>query len=379
MALTEVQQIQEIIKKSNHILITFPKEFSIDAVASALALYLFLRKKNKLVDIISSGFELPKNLKFMPKSNLIKPKISSLQKFIISLDINSDKIDEFSYNLEEDKLKIYIVPKSGSLEKKDIVAENSSYKYDLIFSVDTPDLNSLGQNFENFPEFFYNTTIINIDHKAENEHFGQINLININSVATTEILFRLINTIDKDLIDKNIATCLLTGLISKTKSFKTPNVTPVTLEIASQLMALEADREIIIKNLYRSRTLSTLNLWGRVLARLKSEGGNKLVWSILTENDFIEAQSNQKDLDDIIEELISFVPGVEIVVLIYQLNGQICVLVNTLKNHNAMYLTSTFNPVGSKNMAEFCLTEKNLLEAEKEVIGKIKERLTKQV
>ncbi len=378
MALNEVQQIQEVIKKSNHILITFPKDFSIDAVASALALYLFLRKQNKLVDIISSDFKLPKNLEFIPSSELIKSKISSLQKFIISLNIDSDKIDEFSYNIEEDKLKIYVVPKSGTFEKDDLLAENSNYKYDLIITVDAPDFNSLGSIFQNFPEFFYNTTIINIDHKAENEHFGQINLTNMNSVATAEILFRLINTINKDLLDKNIATCLLTGLISKTKSFKTTNVTPATLEIASQLMSLEADRETIIKNLYRSRTLPTLNLWGRVLARLKSENGNKMVWSLLTDNDFIEAGADQKDLADVVEELISFIPGVEIVALIYQLNGKICVLVNTLKNHNAMYLTSTFNPVGSKNLVEFCLAEKTLVEAEKEVIEKIKERLVKQ-
>jgi phosphoesterase RecJ-like protein len=375
MALDETQQIREVIRKSHHILITFKKDYSIDAIASALALYLILKKQDKLVDIICSDFELPKNLKFLPQAKKISPEISNLQKFVISVDTSEDKIDEFSYNLESDQLKIYITPKAGSFTKDNLNAQSSDYKYDLIITLDSPDLDSLGKLYQNFTEFFYNTTIINIDHQPENEHFGQINLTNMNAVATAEILFNLIKELNKNLLDKEIATCLLTGLISKTRSFKTPNVTPKTLEIASQLLSAEADRETIIKSLYRSRDLSTLNLWGRVLARLKSEKSNKLVWSLLTEHDFVEAGADQKDLADVIDELISFVPGVEIVILIYQLSGKNCVLVRTLKNQNALYLTSSFNSQGSKNLAEFCLTEKTLMEAEKEVIKKIKQRL----
>jgi len=375
MALNEVEQIKEVIKKSHHILITFAKDFSIDAVASALALYLVLKKQDKLIDIVCADFELPQTLKFLPEIKVISPQVSSLQKFVISVDTTDDKIDEFSYNLEGDQLKIYITPKAGSFTAENVQAESSNYKYDLIITLDAPDLESLGKTYQNFTEFFYNTTIINIDHNPANEHFGQINLTNMNSVATAEILFRLINSIDKNLLDKDIATCLLTGLIAKTKSFKTSNVTPKTLEIASLLLAAEADRDTIIKNLYRSRSLATLNLWGRVLARLKSEDGNKLVWSLLTEHDFVEAGANLKDLPDVIEELISFIPGVEIVVLIYQFGGKNCVLVNASKNYNALYLTSSFNPTGSKNLVSFCLTEKNLLETEKEVIDKIKARL----
>jgi nanoRNase/pAp phosphatase (c-di-AMP/oligoRNAs hydrolase) len=375
MALNQNEQFAQAIKSAQHILITFKKDFSIDAVASALALYLVLKKQDKLVDIACAGFELPKNLKFLPQAEVITPTLSNLQKFIISIDTDKDKIDEFSYNQEGDKLKIFIVPKSGSFTKDNVTAESSDYKYNLIITTDTPDLDSLDKIFQNFTEFFYNTTIINIDADPQNEQFGQINLTNMNAVASAEILFDLINAIDKNLIDKEVATCLLTGLISKTKSFKTPNVTPKTLDIASQLLSAEADRDTIIKNLYRNRTLATLNLWGRVLARLKSRDGNKLVWSILTDHDFVQAGADAKDLPDVIEELITFVPSVETVVLIYQLSGKNCVIVKTLKNQNALYLTSSFNPQGSKNLVEFCVADKTLLETEQEVIEQIKQRL----
>ncbi|OGY48334.1 MAG: hypothetical protein A3J65_01290 [Candidatus Buchananbacteria bacterium RIFCSPHIGHO2_02_FULL_45_11b] len=375
MALNETEQIIKAIKESRHILIVFPREFSPDSVACALALYLVLKKQDKLADIASAGFVLPKNLKFLPQAEAIKPEINNLQKFVITVEAGRNKIENLSYNLENDKLKIYLTPKSGSFDKDAVRAESSDYKYDLIISLDAPDLDSLGAIYQNFTEFFYNTTIVNLDHKAENEHFGQINLTNPNAAATAEVLFGLINAIDKNLMDQDIATCLLTGLIAKTRSFKTANVTPKTLEIAGQLLSAEADRGAIVKNLYRSRSVSTLNLWGRALARLKSQAGNKLTWSLITEHDFLEAGADENDLPDVVEELISFIPGVETVVLFYQKDANVCVMVNTLKNQNALYLASAFSPQGSKNLATFCLLEKTLLEAEKEVIDKIKEKL----
>ena len=375
MSLNETEQFSRAIKDSRHILIALPKDFTPDAVGTAMALYLVLKKLGKLADVVCDGFDLPKNLNFLPAVKEIKPQLANLQKFVITLDTEENKIDEFSYNMEGDKLKIFITPKAGKFSAGQVTAESSEFKYDLIITLDAADFESLGKVYQDSTEFFFNTTVINIDHKPDNEHFGQMNLVNPNAVATAEILFNLINSLDKNLLDKEVATGLLTGLITKTRSFKNTNVTPRTLEIAGQLLAAEADRDTIIKNLYRSRTLSTLNLWGRVLARLKGAAGNQLVWSLITEHDFIEAGASEKDLPEVIEELYSFIPGVEIVALIYQLSGKINVILNTVKSHNALYLASPFNPVGNKNSATFTLTGKTLPEAEKEVIGEIKAKL----
>ncbi|MFA5021151.1 MAG: DHH family phosphoesterase [Patescibacteria group bacterium] len=375
MVLSEAEQFFRAIKDSHHILIALPKEYTADAVGSALALFLILKKQDKLADIVCDGFTLQNNLKFLAAAENILPQLSNLQKFVITLDVQNNKIEEFSYNLEADKLKIYITPQTGNFKAEQVTTENSAYKYDLIITLDAPDFDALGKVYQNFTEFFFNTTVVNIDHKPENEHFGQINLVNPNAVATAEILFNLFQALEKKYLDADIATALLSGLITKTRSFKSGNVTPKTLEIAGALMAAEANRELIVKNLYRSRTLPTLNLWGRALARLKGDAGNKLIWSLISEHDFLEAGADAKDLPEVIEELISFIPGVETVVLFYQLGEKICVLVNTLKNQNALYLASAYNPEGNKNLVRFCLLGKTLPEAEKEVIGKIKEKL----
>lgn len=376
MALNETEQIRQAINKASHILITFKKDFSVDAVSSALALYLVLQKINKLVDVISDGFRLPPNLNFLPEAKIIAPKLSQLQKLIINIKNSKENIEQFSYDLEKEDLKIYITPKAGAFSQQDVKVKNSDYKYDLIITLDTPDLDSLGEVYRQSAEFFYNTTIINIDHAIENEHYGQINYTNPNAVATTEIVYQLLTELKENSINQAVATCLLSGIISKTKSFKTDNVTPKTLEIASQLMAAEADRETIIKSLFRNRSLATLRLWGRALARLKNEVNNKLVWTILSENDFVEARADETNLPGVIDELISFIPGVEIAVLIYWLKGKVCVVVQTLNNqHNALQLTRQFKPVGSKHQAEFCLEETTLLEAEKVLIETIQKNL----
>jgi len=376
VALEINQQIEKLINNAHHILITFKKDYTMDGVASAAALYLYLKKIDKMADIVCQDFSPAKNLGFLPVLDKVKKDMANLQKFIISLDVSKNQLDEFSYNMEKDKLNIFITPKQGIFNKDDIKTSTSDYKYDLIFVLDSPDLESLGKIYDNHTDFFYNTTIVNVDHNPQNEHFGQINLTNLNSTSVSEILYQLFNSFAKKLIDSEIATCLLTGIISKTKSFKTPNVTPKTLNISSELMALEADREKIVKNLYRGRSITTLKLWGRVLARLHSDSEAKLAWSLLNSHDFVEASALEEDLPDVIDELISTMPGVEIVVLIYQMEAEkICVLVQTLKDTNALYLTKQFEPWGSKNQARFCLEKMNLPQAEKVVVEAIKKNL----
>ena len=95
----------------------------------------------------------------------------------------------------------------------------------------------------------------------------------------------------------------------------------------------------------------------------------------MTENDFIESRADQQDLPEVIDELISFIPEVEIAILIYHYKNDIEVLVQTLKNHNALQLTQDFKPQGSKNFATFKLTDVTLAQAEKIVIDSIKEKM----
>src|SRR3989344_711834 len=144
MALTELEQIKQTINQARHVLVTFRKKATVDAVSGALALALVLQKIGKLVDVVCDGFALPGELKFLPQADTIANRLSNLQKLVISLRRSQNNVDQFSYDMESGDLKIYLTPKSGSFSKGDVKTEQSDYKYDLIITVDTPDFDSLG-------------------------------------------------------------------------------------------------------------------------------------------------------------------------------------------------------------------------------------------
>lgn len=401
--LTQEQQIFEQIKKAENILITFKSAWSGDAVASGLALFLFLKKMDKNVEMAAEKLDSGKLYSFLPGYGEIKYELENLRKFIISLDITNTKVSQIKYQREENRLNFIISPKSGWFTEEDISTSTSGFKYDLIITVETPDLESLGKVYDNDTEFFYQTPIINLDHNSTNEAYGQINFIELTAVATSEIVFSLFESYSRDLIDEDIATCLLAGMIAETKSFKTNNVTPRALLTASQLMSLGARREEIVNRLYRSKNLNVLKLWGRVLARLTGSLENKLIWSTLSTSDFLKTNSTEKDLTDVIDELIVSIPQAKVIAIIYEsetpaeiptLNkteaasqapagtvglGPIKttnLLLYAIKNINALTLIKDFDPSGTKNLAT-AVIKTPIAEAEKVIIAGIEDKLSK--
>lgn len=378
--LNQEQQIFEQIKKAQKILVTFRKTWNGDSVASGLAMYLFLKKLGKETDIVAEKFDQGALYSFLPAYGEIKNSIDNLRQFIISLNIENTKVNQIKYKVKDNTLDFIISPKDGFYSAEDIETRSGDFKYDLIITVDTPDLEFLGKIYDNDTEFFYNTPIINIDHHGSNEEYGQVNQIDLTAVSTSEILFSLFNNYSRDTITEDIATCLLAGMISKTRSFKTPNVTPVALSSASQLISMGARREEIVNYLYRSRPLNVLKLWGRVLARLSGTLENKLVWSGIKKEDFQKTETNEDDLGEVIDELIVNMPEVKVIALVYEAEtdgkNYSKALVYAVKNIDSLDMVKELNPEGTKKMA-MVKSEKSRDELEKEVIEIIKNKLGK--
>jgi len=375
--LTQEQQIFEQIKKARNILITFSAEWSSDAVSSALAFSQFLKKLGKQVDIVAEENKKNDSLSFLEGFSDIKNRFKNLKNFIISLDTRNTKIEKIKYHKEDDKIDFIISPKDGNFSHEDISSSLSKFRYDLIICIGTPDIESIGKIYEGDNEFFYKIPIINIDNHAENEEYGQINLVDLTAVSSSEILFNIFSNYSRDSIDENIATALLTGITAETKSFKTQNITPDSLSTVAQLISMGADRDLIVNNLYRSRSIGVLKLWGRVLARLNNNHGGKLVWSTLSHLDFHKTDTNEKDLTEVVDELIISIPEARIIVLIYEnKNKETDAILYSTKGVNALQASKGFNPSGTKNLAKLSIN-KPISEAEKHLIEKIKENLTR--
>lgn len=377
--LTQDQQIFEQIKKAKNILITFNKEWSGDDLASALAMYLYLKKLDKSITIAADKINKSSSFNFLPNYSKIENKLENLRKFIVSLDITNAKVGQIKYKVEENSLNFIISPKSGFFTHDDIKSCAGDFKYDLIITLNTPDLESLGLIYDNDTEFFYQVPIINIDHHSQNESYGHINKVELTAISTTEILFNLFTNYSRDMIDENIATCLLAGIISKTNSYKTQNITPQALSISSQLISMGGRREEIVNHLYRSRPLNVLKLWGRVLARL-NHANNSLVWSVLTDADFKKTETSENDLYEVIDELIINIPQAKIISLIYEdikdSRKQTKAIIYSVKNINALDIAKQWKPAGTKKLASLII-DSNIQEAESALIGVIKDYLNK--
>jgi len=188
--LNEIQQIKQEIENCKHVLVVFNNHENTDATASALALFSFLEKNNKSVDISCPNFIPSKNLGFLSNLKKVKSELEHLQKLIIKVDVSHAKIESLSYDIKDNWLSIYLTPKNGLLTKDELRTAQSAYKYDLIITLGTSELESLGPAFLNNTDLFYRTNIINIDYHANNERYGQINFIDLNATSVSELVYR---------------------------------------------------------------------------------------------------------------------------------------------------------------------------------------------
>lgn len=318
MLTTVEQQIVSFIRRASNILVCLPAKPTTDAIASGLAMYSLLQKLQKPAKVVAADFALPDNHRFLPQSEVLDANLSDLRKFVISVDVANTPMQDIHYDVQNNRLNIYLTSQAGQFTNRDVSTTATDYQFDLVIVLDSRDLNSLGKVFENNADFFHHTPIINIDHHPANEHFGEINSVKVTATSISEMIFELIEHIDLNVLDEFIATNLLTGIISKTKSFKTNAVTPRSLAIASHLIASGARREDIVKNLYQTKSLDMLKLWGRALTKLQADTDHRIVWSILREQDFLETNTSAYDLEQVIDELIINTPDAANVYILFE-------------------------------------------------------------
>ena len=73
------------------------------------------------------------------------------------------------------------------------------------------------------------------------------------AASTAEILVGIIEALGQNLLDDDVATCLLTGMIADTGSFQHPNTTPKALTVAAQMVGFGARQQEIIKHLFKTK------------------------------------------------------------------------------------------------------------------------------
>jgi nanoRNase/pAp phosphatase (c-di-AMP/oligoRNAs hydrolase) len=302
MILEPQDQFKKFLESSKEVLILIPENPSADAVGASWALYGFLKKRG-LLGAIAFSNNLSQKFDFLEKPEKIFTQISGARDFVLSFDILRNKIVKIRHEETDGKFNVYLTPERGAIDPRDFSFILAKFKYDLIVVIDSPDLEKLGEIYTKNPDLFFEVPVVNIDHRSGNDNFGQINLVDVTASSVAEILTQTMENIDADSIDKNIATCLLTGIIGATDSFQKKNTTPKALQIAASLMDRGANQQEIVRWMYKTHPLHILKLWGRAMAKLQWENGSHLAWMELAVEDFVQSRSNPRDLPLILEKL----------------------------------------------------------------------------
>lgn len=292
-----------------------------DGLSSALACYQLFTALGKEVTVICPDTK-PESLEFLPDFEHLKQDISASQQFVITVNLQDGvEVDKLRYSVEDNKVNIIVVPKNGAIQKQQVTIGEGESPYDLIIAVDTADMALFGSFYTENVELFNTVPILNIDHHISNTNYGQLQLIDSTAASATEVLYSWFTQVPdwKNHMTADMATLLLTGLITDTRSFQNPNTTPRSLEIAAELLEKGARQQEIIQNIYKTKPLSTLKIWGRALNRIQVDPNAGIVWSLVSKEDLAEMNATSKETHGILDELISTIPDADVHVLFTEL------------------------------------------------------------
>ena len=242
-----VESIKEKINDAKSILILTHENPDGDAIGSSLALYNAFKKMEK-------------------KSMVYIPTPDKLYKYLPSFD---------------------------EIKMGDILPEASDF--DLCIALDCSDLNRLGIARELFEKI--NGTVC-VDHHITNQNYADVSYMNAVASSTCENLMVILAAMDIA-INKEIAECLYTGILTDTGGFRY-SCQPETMEMVATLMETGINTAKIYRTVYDITTYNKTKLCGRCIDRLELFEDGKIAFTYMLLKDLQELELEESDSDPIV-------------------------------------------------------------------------------
>ncbi|MDR3687841.1 MAG: bifunctional oligoribonuclease/PAP phosphatase NrnA [Fimbriimonas sp.] len=240
-------------------------------------------------------------------------------------------------------------------------------KHDLGIVVDLDALDRLGQTE---PYFHECKRMVVVDHHLPHESPGDLRIVDSSEPATSLILSRLLLELGAN-ITPDIATCLLTGIVTDTGSFRFRNTTPDALSISAILLEHGGDINLISEEVFQSKPLSSVRLLGHALETMRLDCDRRLAWSSLSNHDFVVADALDEDTEGVVNEML-FITSVQIAALIREPEpGKIRCSFRSRSKYDVAVAARDFGGGGHKNAAG-CTFDLPLKEAEELVVRRLK-------
>ena len=241
-----IPEVVNRINEAHNILVALSGDPSVDEMAAAIGLSLFLDKLGKRATAIYSG-ATPNALEFLKPEETFESTADTLQDFVIAL--NKEKADHLRYKLDGDFVKIFITPYRTRISEEDLEFTYGDFNVDLVLALDVANGIDLDSALREHGRIMHDAVIVNITTGNPGK-FGEIEWSDKKASSVSEMIAKLLYSINgKAKIEKEEATAFLTGIVAATNRFSGANTTADTMKISSRLMESGANQQLIAKNI----------------------------------------------------------------------------------------------------------------------------------
>ena len=163
--------------------------------------------------------------------------------------------------------------------------------------------------------------VLDIDHHLANSRFGALNYVLETECSTGTCVLHLLRAMGST-ITPEIATCLLTTIMTDTGGFMHSNTTADVLRTSAELVELGADKEDITEKIFANKRFAAIRLLGAALDTARLEEGGKYCWSVVDDTMLEKFGADGEDTEEIVNHLRS-VEGVDVAALFKDFEGDV--------------------------------------------------------
>jgi hypothetical protein len=239
------KQLADRLKSATNILVTVSRDPSVDQLAALLGLTLLLNKSGKHSVAVFSG-QVPPAIEFLEPDKTIEKNTDSLRDFIIALDKN--KADKLRYKVEDNVVRIFITPYKTSISQEDLEFSQGDFNVDVVIALGVKQQQDLDDAITAHGRILHDATLASINLGPDGG-LGTISWHDPQASSLSELVTELAPMVGENLLDNQIATALLTGIVAETDRFSNDKTTSQTMTASSALMSAGANQQLVASKL----------------------------------------------------------------------------------------------------------------------------------
>lgn len=238
-------QLLDRIKQANNILVTVSKNPSVDQLSAAIGLTLMLNKMGKHATAVFSG-AVPSTIEFLKPEETLEKNTDSLRDFIIALD--KSKADKLRYKVEDSHVKIFITPYRTSISDADLNFSQGDFNVEVVVALGVTEQTDLDQAITAHGRILHDATTATVLTGGQS-NLGSINWSEPAASSLCEMVASIAGQLQADVLDAQMATALMTGVVAETDRFSNEKTAPSTMTVSAALMAAGANQQLVASEL----------------------------------------------------------------------------------------------------------------------------------